>query len=238
MLVMGIDTSTEVGAIGLIKDYKILGEINLCLNRRHSERLMPNIKYLFQESGFEIDDLEGLAVTIGPGSFTGLRIGLSTVKAFAQFLNIPVIGLSTLDVLAYNIYQIEDWLVPLIDARRGRVYTSLYAGGDRDMISAKEWEDQALLVDELIERLIDFKANQRFYLVGNGINAYRKKFENAGTEFVLLSPFNNQPRGGGIAELGQYYLQQGRNHDLDELLPNYLKKPQAEINFNCKSKGE
>lgn len=239
MLVMGIDTSTEIGAIGLIKGNKVLGEINLCLHRRHSERLMPNIDYLFQESGFKIDELEGLAVTIGPGSFTGLRIGLSTVKAFAQILEIPVIGLSTLDVIAYNIYQIEGWLVPIIDAHRKRVYTSLYNGGNRDIIAAKKWDDQALAVDRLIARLSDFAAGEKFYLVGNGVSAYQKRLQEVEPEFVLLSPASNQPRGSIIAELGQLYLEQGKKHELNQLLPNYLKKPQAEINRRRKlDKGE
>ncbi len=230
MLVMGVDTSTEVGAIGLIKDNNILGEINLRLHRRHSERLMPNIDYLFQESGFKIANLEGLAVTVGPGSFTGLRIGLSTVKSFAQFLDIPVIGLSTLNVLAYSVYQIKNWLVPIIDARRERVYTSLYAGGKRDIIAAKKWDDQALMVNELMEKLVNFADDGKFYLVGNGVNAYREKLQETGSEFILSSAVNNQPRGSIVAELGQFYLNQGKKHDLNELLPNYLKKPQAEIN--------
>ncbi len=234
MLTIGIDSSTEVGAIGLINDEELLAEINISLYRRHSKRLLPNIKYMLEETGFNIKDLEGIAVTVGPGSFTGLRIGLSTVKAFAQFLNIPIIGLSTLDVLAYNLHHLQAWLVPVIDARRNRVYTSLYRGGNRDIKASKEWDERAITVAQLLielKKVSSISDINKFYLLGNGVSAYQKKLDNTKLKITCVSKEFNKPRGGIVAALGQYYLKKGEYDDVYKILPNYLKKPQAVSNF-------
>src|SRR5690554_6308600 len=146
MLVMSIDTSGEIGAVGLASAEGIIGEINIRLKRQHSERLLPNIDILLKEAGTNLKELDGIGVTTGPGSFTGLRIALATVKTFAQVLNIPVVGISTLEILAYNLFQHQGWLVPLIDARRERVYTALFHNWDRDIRSCKTWDEQAIEV--------------------------------------------------------------------------------------------
>ncbi len=236
MLTIGIDTSTEIGAIGLIDGDELLAEINISLYRRHSERLLPNIEYLFKETERDVRDLEGLAVTVGPGSFTGLRIGLSTIKTFAQCLNIPLIGLSTLDVLAFNAYFLDSWLIPVLDARRNRVYTSLYKGGDRDIKRAKQWEDQALTVNELFAELKKISPDGHFYIFGNGVSSYKKQFTATELNISFLTAGFNKPRGGIVASLGQYYLQKGETDELNKILPNYLKKPQVKSNYQTGGK--
>lgn len=234
MLVMGIDTSSEVGAVGLADETGLLGEVNIRLLHRHSERLLPNIDFLLKEAGFSISELDGLSVTVGPGSFTGLRIGLSTVKTFVQVLNIPVIGLSTLDVLAYNLSQVKGWLVPVIDARRERVYTSLYKGWQQDIRGVKKWSDQAVPVSELLVRLAEVDRKGTFFLVGDGVFTYRNLFLESDLDLILSPAVSNLSRGGAVAELGRFYLKEGVKDDYLELLPNYLKKPQAEINWQRK----
>lgn len=231
MLVMGIDTSREIGAIGLVSEQGVLGEINVRLYRQHSERLLPNIDFILKETGFTINDLEGIGVTIGPGSFTGLRIALATVKTFVQVLNIPVIGISTLDHLAYNLTQKEGWLVPVIDARRERVYTALYHNWAPDIRSRKKWSEKALPLSQLIEELKKIASKDTFYLIGDGCREYRDYFSRTDLNIEFAPDSVSLPRGGSLAELSRYYLQQGIKNDYLELLPNYLKKPQAEINW-------
>lgn len=237
MLILGIDSSTEVAAVGLYEDGKILGEMNISLYRRHSERLMPNIDHLFNELGLDIKNIDGIAVTVGPGSFTGLRIGISTVKGFAQVLDVPVVGVSTLDLIAYNLNYVEGWVVPLLDARRKRVYTSLYKmqGNNNNIFQSKEWEDQALPIDELIYNLSDHCDHNgkpgAYYLIGNGVNIYRDELVDQELNLILTPPSYHKPRGGAVAELGQILLQKGKSCNVDHLVPNYLKKPQAEINY-------
>lgn len=201
MLVMGIDTSGAVGSVGLYNDDGVLGEINIKLKRRHSERLLPVIDRLLMECGREIDQINGVGVVTGPGSFTGLRIGMSTAKSFAQVLNIPVVGLSSLDILAYNLIIAEGWIVPVIDARNARVYTSLYRGWSRDIKNAKVRDERALSVNDLINELSSIDDGKPFYFVGNGVEEYREVWEKAGFNCVLAPRSAGIPHGGSIAEL-------------------------------------
>ena len=235
MLILGIDSSTEMAAIALLDDEKIIGEINLALYRKHSERLLPNIAHLFAESDYSINDIDGIAVTIGPGSFTGLRIALSTVKGFTQALKIPVVGLSTLEVLAYNLNTVEGLLVPIIDARRERVYTALFNNylKDKDFRKKRAWDDTTLSLEELAAelKLIDSIENKKVYFTGNGVEEYKNLINDLDLKTVFAFPSFNNPRGAVVAELGKNYFENGISHKVADLTPNYLKKPQAEINF-------
>src|SRR6056297_986484 len=128
MIILGIDTSSDICSVGLSEGKDFLGEINIKLRRRHSERLLPIIKNLLSETGLGMQDIDGVAVTDGPGSFTGLRIGLSTVQAFKKALEIPAYSVSTLEYMAYSIaqYYENSILIPTIDARNKRVYTAVF----------------------------------------------------------------------------------------------------------------
>ena len=235
MLILGIDCSSSVGAVGVIKDNTVLGEINIRFGRRHSERLLPAINYLFSELDDNIQDLEGVAVTVGPGSFTGLRIGISTVKGFARALKIPLRAIPTLDLFAYSIYYMDGYLVPVLDARRDRVYTALYRGGERNIASARLTEDRVLPVENLMNELARKYSGGSFYFVGNGIEVCREYAENFKSNITFLSPVNCIPRGAAVAEMGSFYLKNEGKTFPDELLPRYLKKPQAEINYRRKN---
>lgn len=239
MLVMGIDTSSDIGAVGLCNENGIIGEINIHLFHRHSEELLTNIDFLLNQSGYTIGEIEGLSVTIGPGSFTGLRIGLSTVKAFAQVFKIPVLGVSTLDLLAYNTTIDKSWLVPAIDARHRRVYTALYRNRQCDIRSSKRWPDRAMTVDDLLKELQDNDPDGVYYIIGDGSLAYREQFEKSPLDIKFVPAGFNIPRGGFLAEIGRFYIQKGVSDNYIELKPNYLKKPQAEINWQKRhSTGE
>src|SRR6056297_1068147 len=235
MLILGIDSSTEMAGISLLDNDKIIAEINLALYRRHSERLLPNIAHLFKESDYNIREIDGIAVTIGPGSFTGLRIALSTVKGFAQALKIPVVGISTLEVLAYNYKNVIGLLVPMIDARRERVYTALFDNYEKeeDFNKKRSWNDTTLSLEELMAeiKLIDSIDEKKVCFIGNGVNSYRDIIKETDINYEFVSPSFNNPRGALVAELGKNYFEAGISHRVEELKPNYLKKPQAEINF-------
>ncbi|QTL99225.1 tRNA (adenosine(37)-N6)-threonylcarbamoyltransferase complex dimerization subunit type 1 TsaB [Iocasia frigidifontis] len=231
MLVLGIDTSSPVAAIALVGEHGLLAEINIELIHRHSERLIPNIDYLFKETNYSIDELTGLAVGLGPGSFTGLRIGLSTIKTFAQVRKLPVKGLSTLDIMAYGAQACEGMILPLLDARRERVYCAMYDSWNKDIKKVKIWGDSALSVTELIERLKGVADSKKIYVMGNGFVQYQEVFNNASLELIPLSFVLNYPQGGLVAELGAYYLKKGLDDGYLAIKPNYLKRPQAEINW-------
>ena len=126
MKVLGIDTATMMGSIGLIDDEGAIAEYSLNIRATHSERLMPAIDRLLKDSGIMPKDIDGFAVSIGPGSFTGLRIGLATVKGFAMGCNKPVAAVSTLEALAFNLAYAEYLICPILDARRNEVYAAMF----------------------------------------------------------------------------------------------------------------
>ena len=125
MKVLAIDTSSVVATCAVLEDKKVLGEYSLNQDMTHSERLVPMIKEVMDSLKFKIKDIDLFASAIGPGSFTGLRIGVSTINSFAHVVDKPVIGVSTLEALAFNLPN-NEIVVPMIDARRNRVYTGIY----------------------------------------------------------------------------------------------------------------
>ena len=133
MLFLGMDTSTTFGSLALVEHDDILVEWNLNVPRTHGERLLPGIRQALSAAGRSLDQVDGLAVTTGPGSFTGLRIALSTAKALALATAKPLVGVPTLDVLAENLPMAEGLVCAAIDARKGEVFAALYrrhpAGG-------------------------------------------------------------------------------------------------------------
>jgi tRNA threonylcarbamoyladenosine biosynthesis protein TsaB len=231
MLTLGIDTSTEICALGLADEVGILGEINFRLINRHGEELHSNLEFLLSSTGKKISDLEGLCIGTGPGSFTGLRIGLTAARTLAQVRELPIVGVSSLDLLAYNLSSTGAWLVPVIDARRQRVYTALYRGWDQDIAGQRIDAARAVGLEELLAELQILDPEGVFYFAGNGVNSYQSLLADSALNIKLASADKNIIRGGVVAALGQYYLAQGRRDNYLEITPDYLKKPQAEINW-------
>jgi len=231
MLTLGIDTSTEICALGLADEVGILGEINFRLINRHGEELHSNLDFLLSSTGKKISDLEGLCIGTGPGSFTGLRIGLTAARTLAQVRELPIVGVSSLDLLAYNLSSTGAWLVPVIDARRQRVYTALYRGWDQDIAGQRIDAARAVGLEELLAELQILDPEGVFYFTGNGVNSYQSLLADSALNIKLASADKNIIRGGVVAALGRYYLSQGRKDNYLELAPDYLKKPQAEINW-------
>ena len=231
MLTLGIDTSTEICALGLADEVGILGEINFRLINRHGEELHSNLEFLLSSTGKKISDLEGLCIGTGPGSFTGLRIGLTAARTLAQVRELPIVGVSSLDLLAYNLSSTGAWLVPVIDARRQRVYTALYRGWDQDIAGQRIDAARAVGLEELLAELQTLDPEGVFYFAGNGVNSYQSLLADSALNIKLASADKNIIRGGVVAALGQYYLAQGRRDNYLEITPDYLKKPQAEINW-------
>lgn len=231
MLTLGIDTSTEICALGLADEEGILGEVNFRLIHRHGEELHSHLDYLLQTTEKRIEDLEGLCIGSGPGSFTGLRIGLTAAKTLAQVLDLPIVAVSSLDILAYNLSNTEAWLLPVIDARRERVYTAIYKGWARDIESRRTTFPRAVAIEDLLEELRELDPEGVFYFTGNAVHQYQSLLTASELNIKLATGDKRIIRGGVVAALGQYYLAQGRRDNYLEITPDYLKKPQAEINW-------
>lgn len=236
MLVLGIDTSTKTGGLGLYDQTEgLVGEMNLALEQTHSERLIPMMEHLLQACGRALDEVDGFAVTVGPGSFTGVRIGVTTAKTLAQVTGKPIVGISTLEATAWNLFESSGWVLPIFDARNRRVYTARFQGNGYTL--ARLTEDQSCTVDELIQGLQEMitEGLEKIYFVGDAVPLYQDLLTATfGVHAVLPPPSAWMPRGGVVAELGTRALLQGQSIDLFALTPNYLKPAEAEVNWQKK----
>lgn len=220
MLVLAIDTATKIGSVALYDDkIGVIGEINLYVKVNHSNVIMDAVDSLFKLSGLNIKDVDRIAVTIGPGSFTGIRIGTAIAKGLAYSLKKPIVGVNELDVLAHMGENREDIIVPLIDARKERVYFSKYRYIDNILLREEEYKD-----GELREILDDLKG-KKVTFIGDGATVNEKLInEILEKEYTIFSKANSIPRAGVAAQISLRLPED----NLYTLEPLYVNKSQAE----------
>ena len=151
MKLLALDTSSMTATVALFDDNKLIGEYTLNHKRSHSQKLMPMIEEIIKSCDLTPKEIDAFAVSLGPGSFTGLRIGIATVTAMAQALDKMVVGVPTLEALAFNLFNSEGLVCPIIDAQRDLVYTGVYQWMDGNMMEVVK--QQVLHIDELISIL-------------------------------------------------------------------------------------
>ena len=222
MKILGIDTSTPIGSVALIDGDNLVAEHTLNIVQAHSSRLMPAIDGILKWSDITADDLDGCAVGIGPGSFTGIRIGVATIKSLCYALNKPIVGVSTLEAIAYNLRWTNGIICPLLDARRSEVYGAIFRGGS-------EWqrlsEELCLPIDAFLDRLDTLTASDcSINFVGDGLVTYGDAVrERLGERAHFADAIFNVPRGATIACLGAQCLQHGEVDSYWTLVPNYVR---------------
>jgi tRNA threonylcarbamoyladenosine biosynthesis protein TsaB len=233
MLILGIDCSTDILGLALMDSNQLKGEYNLSLKRQHSEKLLPLIEQIFELLEIKAADLDGVAVAIGPGSFTGLRIGITTAKMLGRIFSIPVKGIPTLEVIAAG--SNGDYILPLLDARRERVYYSFYKRNENKKgLFLKEINKAAsAAISELPEILSEYKSEE-ITIIGEMKAEVQQILEQEGFLVKQSAAENNFTRAAVLARLGQDYINSGQEDDIYQLNPIYLKKPQAEINWQQK----
>jgi tRNA threonylcarbamoyladenosine biosynthesis protein TsaB len=213
---LAVETSTSAGGVALLEGERLRGEYLLDVRATHSERLMPAIDRLLADAGWTPADLTGLAVAVGPGSFTGLRIGLSAVKGLALALGVPVAAVPTLDALAATLPFAMLPVCPVLDARKGEVYTSLYRWDGAAM--RREWEYLALPPAALAVRL-----DEPVILLGDGASAIASELARQAPPHRRLA----SPAAVGVLGLGQ--LAAGQCVSAADLVPIYLRPSEAEL---------
>ena len=220
MLVLAIDTATKIGSVALYDDkIGVIGEINLYVKVNHSNVIMDAVDSLFKLSGLNIKDVDRIAVTIGPGSFTGIRIGTAIAKGLAYSLKKTIVGVNELDVLAHMGENREDIIVPLIDARKERVYFSKYRYIDNILLREEEYKD-----GELREILDDLKG-KKVTFIGDGATVNEKLInEILEKDYTIFSKANSIPRAGVAAQISLHLPED----NLYTLEPLYVNKSQAE----------
>lgn len=223
MKLICLETSAKTASAAVVTEGKVLGEISVTAGLTHSQTILPAMEALLRGCSMKIADADGFAVSIGPGSFTGLRIGIGAVKGLAQGSGKGCVGVSTLEALAANFAGLHYTVCPVMDARCGQVYTALFwANGDYPV---RLWEDMAIPLTGLREKLQSVEGE--VMLVGDGAEiAYAALSD---TCRVLLAPPALRCQSAasvGIAALHQ--LQESPMVPPDQLMPAYHRLPQAE----------
>ena len=218
MRIFAADTSSFPASVAVFEDGVILGEYAVRNKKKHSQNLMPMTERLLADIDMDISETDIFAVTVGPGSFTGLRIGISTVRAFAQALKKQVVGISTFEALAYNFAGTDSVVVPMLDARRDEVFAAAYefcGGSHRELIAPC-----VMTVGEICEKFRD----RNVIYTGDGMLAHRDELarENA----VLAPAHLCEVRAGALAALASEKTGEAVHHD--NIKPLYLRKSQAE----------
>lgn len=234
MFVLGIETATVVAGVAVVNDDKVLAEefVNNKLN--HSQNLMPMISRVMDAAGISPKELGGIAVSNGPGSFTGLRIGLAAAKSMAQVLQLPLVGVPTLDALAYNMQGQGEIVCPILDARKNQVYTAIYqVGSSLELLT----DYLAIPVTELIDKLKQLPG--KITLVGDGVPVFGQQIREAMPQQIEIAPpINCMPRGSSVGMLGLKQLQAGGGHDWLYLEPTYVRASEAEVTWAQKQARE
>ncbi|MCG6836277.1 tRNA (adenosine(37)-N6)-threonylcarbamoyltransferase complex dimerization subunit type 1 TsaB (plasmid) [Fusobacterium vincentii] len=214
MLILGIDTSTKICTCSIFdSENGIIAETSLSVKKNHSNIVMPIIDNLFKISDLNINDIDKIAVAIGPGSFTGVRIALGIAKGLAMALNKPLIAVNELDILEAIAGGNENEIIPLIDARKERVY----------------YKYQEKYVDDYLINLIsNFDKNKKYIFVGDGATNYKNILkDNLGDNAIVLPIYNAFPRASILCELAL----NKEEANIYTLEPEYISKSRAEKHF-------
>ncbi len=237
MYILAIDSATPVAGLALLKEKSVIREEFVNFKKTHSETLMPMVDQVLRESEISVQDLDAIAVTIGPGSFTGLRIGLAAAKGLSLASGKPLIGVSTLDVLAHNIAFSDSLICPLLDARKQEVYTAFYDGSG--IYPQRLTADMACSPEELVNRAqaqAEASAKKKIVLLGDGFNPYAQFFQDVLQECLQVPPAHLLlPRAAALGSLA--WLRAG-DKDFDDaftLRPVYVRLSEAEYRLG---KGE
>lgn len=232
MKILAVDTSTQGCSVAVSDNDTLVAEFNLVKKETHSKHLMSLIDTLLKTSGIELPDIDGFAVTIGPGSFTGLRIGLSTIKGLAYVASKPVVGVSSLETLAFAVPFDECNIVSMIDARKGEVYAAGYR-----MINGMletEFAEKALTPEELMGSV-----NEKTVFLGTGAIVYGDLISDMAGDYKIALPDNyHYISAGSVAKLSLRKFDHETLNGISSLVPHYIRKSDAEINLNKKAVKE
>lgn len=232
MKILSLDSATESASCALLDDEKLLGEITFNYKKQHSVITMPMIDSLLKNTGTNIDSIDGFVVSKGPGSFTGLRIGMATIKGLSQGLNKPLISISSLDALAYNLAFSEGIICPIMDALRNNVYTALYKFEKNKLVRVSDY--MAIHIDELLEELK--KYDSKIIFIGDGTYKFKNYLAEKMEGFnISFAPTNlNLVKASSLGELGLNYLKNKEDENIFSMAPIYLRKSQAEREYEEK----
>jgi tRNA threonylcarbamoyladenosine biosynthesis protein TsaB len=228
-LILAIDTATPCSSVALTigepHDGELMASLSLNSKVTHSRRLLSGVDWLLSENSIDITDIDGLAIGLGPGSFTGLRIGMATVKGMAAAMNKPLLGVSTLDALAFSCSG-DKPLCVLLDARKKEVYRRWYRPDDQGVYRSTG-TISAVTPQELVQEV-----TENSLMVGDGLLSYEEIFRDSLGERVTMAPLVlHYPSAAAIGFLACEALQRGETLDLESAVPLYVRASDAELSL-------
>lgn len=224
MLVLGIETSTRHASVAIVTQTEVVGSYEIGRGRSQDQVLMPAAQALLTDAGIGWPQLGGVAVGLGPGLFTGLRVGVATAKALAHTLNVSIAGLASLDVLAYGVRYTRRTICACTDARRNEVFWAFYRPVPGGVQRATEFRcaPASHCVNEIEAR------GEPVLAVGNGAFIYHRDFENLGADIEYAGVSDSTPTAVPLAELAVARLVREDSDRLSEVRPLYIRKSDAE----------
>ncbi len=238
MKILGIDTATPILALGIIEEDKVLSEIRFNAGQTHAQVLLLSIDKILKQASLELEDLDGIAISIGPGSFTGLRIGLATAKGLCFASGKPLLTVPTLDGLVYFNRSLPYPLVPILDAKKNEVYSAVYNSGStllttlrfskgREGVLERTSDYWVLSVEKLVAKI-----PEEVIFLGLGLEVFQDRLkELCGEKAHFLAGERNLPSGSSIAFLGLEKFGRSEFEDLEKAEPLYLRSSEAELKF-------
>lgn len=230
MKILAVDTSATAASVAVAEENKLIGEFSINTALTHSQTLMPMVDELLKNTGLSVNDIDVVAVNAGPGSFTGVRIGVAAVKGIAFPKNLPCVSVSTLESMAYNMLGNDCIVCSVMDARCSQVYNALFRV--KGCTVTRMTDDRALSLTDLKNELQNI--NEKVVLVGDGA-VLCSKFLGEELENIMLAPFNNRIQtASSVAYAAFEKINNGETVKADELMPVYLRLPQAQRELNKK----
>lgn len=227
MKILAIESASVTASCAVSEDYNILGEFSLSHKKTHSEKLMPLIEELLKELDIKIQDIDVIAVSEGPGSYTGLRIGAAIAKSLAFAGNLPIANIPTMKSMAGNVYDTEKLIVPIMDAKAGRVYTGIYKWEVEELKTVRE--QFPCNIDELADILNEYE--EQLLITGDGSVSYRKILEEKLNNKAYFSPVKfNSLNAATLCIIGYEMAKKGETTTASTFKPQYLRLSQAERN--------
>lgn len=235
MKILAIDSSGLVASVAVVTEGAMLAEYTVNYKKTHSQTLLPMLDEIVKMIELELSEIDAIAVAKGPGSFTGLRIGSATAKGLGLALEKPLIGVPTVDALAYNLCGTDRVICPLMDARRNQVYTGLYKFKDEKFTIIQE--QTATDIHEIIKQINEI--GQPVIYLGDGMDVYKEVLITETTVPYLFAPGHmNKQRAGALGTLALQYASEGRMESAAEHEPDYLRLSQAERELQEKQQAE
>ena len=222
-----------VATVAITTDGILNAEYTINHKKTHSQTLLPMIAEIVKMIEIDMDSIDAVAITGGPGSYTGLRIGSATAKGIGLALNKPIINVPTMDALAYNLYSSQYVICPIMDARRGQVYTGIYKFEETEMKTIKP--QCIMMIDELIKELDTIKESVMF--LGDGVDVHKQLIDDImDTKHYYAPASMNRHKASTLGTIAEIYYKNGKTETAKEHKPEYLRLSQAERELKAKMK--